>query len=514
MRNKCQTIYSTISLTLLALAVLSTSQAQDEPAIAIDRSKTPTVGRPATNDGAFLQKATLQHKIRPGDGAEDDRFAGSVSVSGNYMIAGAYNDDAKGTDSGAAYIFKRSGNVWSQTYKLTAGDGTAEDKFGCSVSISGDYAVSGARYDDDRGTNSGAVYIFKHSGEAWIQQAKLTADDGGAGDQFGYSVSIFGDTIVASAYNDNDKGTHSGSAYIFKRSGDAWIHMDKITAGDGAAVDWFGYSVSISGNTIIVGSPKNDNSKGTDSGAAYLFKRSGDNWIQQVKLTANDGAFGDFFGFSVSNYHNYTVVGAWRNDDDGTDSGAVYVFKGSNNAWTLQQKLTADDGASIDRFGLSVSISGSYIVVGATGDDDKETCTGSAYIFHRTGDSWTQEEKLTTADAAAYDWFGTDVSISGGYAIVGTLGDDDNGSNSGSAYAYQITDNPEGCPAFTGNDITITNMTIPYGYECECTASSSITLGPDLTIANGSTLSCNAPEIKMKALFKVEEGANLITSTP
>ena len=379
-----------------------------------------------------------KQKLLASDGAAVDFFSISISISGDLAIVGAAYDDDKGSDSGSAYIFKRDGTSWSQQQKLTASDGAAADQFGCSVFISGDYAIIGACGDDDKGIDSGSAYIFRWGGTAWVQQQKLTASDGAAVDYFGYSVSISGDYAIVGAVYDNDKGSSSGSAYIFKQDGTSWSQQQKLTASDGAASDLFGYSVSISGDYAIVGVISDDD-KGSESGSAYIFKWDGTSWNQQQKLLASDGAAVDYFGISVSISGDYAIVGAIYDDDKGSDSGSAYIFKWNGTSWSQQQKLTASDGAAADQFGRSVSISGDYTIVGAKYDDDKGSASGSAYIFKWDSTGWVQQQKLTASDGTAGNNFGYSVSISGDYAIVGAVWDDDKGSGSGSAYIFVPT---------------------------------------------------------------------------
>jgi hypothetical protein len=393
--------------------------------------------RPVEIHPSIWQKQQ-QDKLTASDGAANDEFGWSVSVSGDYAIVGAYQDDDKGTDSGSAYIFSPDDvncSDWDQTAKLTASDGAANDWFGCSVSVSGDYAIVGAYQDDDKGDNSGSAYIFMWNGTNWVEQQKLLASDGAANDYFGSSVSISGDYAIVGAYGDDGS---KGSAYIFLRSGTSWSQQAKLTASDGNAWDRFGNSVSISGNYAIVGAYYDDD-KGSDSGSAYIFKRDGTTWSQQAKLTASDGAANDWFGWSVSISGDYAIVGAHYDDDNGADSGSAYIFKRGGTSWSEQDKLTASDGAAGDRFGWSVSVSGDYAIVGAYLDDDKGNSSGSAYIFKRDGSTWSEEAKLTASDGAGSDWFGYSVSIGNGYIIAGAWSDDDNGTNSGSAYMFGKT---------------------------------------------------------------------------
>jgi len=298
---------------------------------------------------------------------------------------------------------------------------------------------------------------------AQISEFKITASDGAADDYFGNSVSISGDYAVVGAPNDTDNERNSGSAYVFKRTGTSWAQEAKLLASDGAAFHDFGVSVSISGDYAVVGAP-NDNDNGSQSGSAYVFKRTGTSWTQEAKLLASDGAVADIFGTSVSISGDYAVVGAPGFNVDPIVTGSAYVFKRTGTSWAQEAKLLASDGAPNDRFGGSVSISGDYAVVGAFLDVDNGVQSGSAYVFKRTGTSWVEEAKLLASDRAAGDefGFGSSVSISGDNAVVGARQDDDNGSGSGSAYVYNgfITDliilSVQDIPDDQGNQVRVT----------------------------------------------------------
>jgi hypothetical protein len=330
----------------------------------------------------------------------------------------------------------RAGTAWLQKQKLLASDGAAGDKFGYSVSTSGDSAIAGAQGDDDNGSYSGSAYIFKRDGTSWIQQAKLIASDGADSDSFGCSVSISGDLAIVGAEGDDDNGSGSGSAYIFKWNGTSWVEQQKLLASDGAAYDYFGWSVSISGDLAIVGA-YGDDDNGSLSGSAYIFKWDGTSWVEQAKLLPSDGAAYDYFGWSVSISGDLAIVGAFYDDANGVDSGSAYIFKWDETNWVEQQKLLASDGAKGDEFGISVSISGDLAIAGAYGNDANGSNSGSAYIFKWNGTGWIQQTKLLASDGVADDLFGYSVSISGDLAIAGAYGDDDNGSLSGSAYIFK-----------------------------------------------------------------------------
>jgi hypothetical protein len=229
-------------------------------------------------------------------------------------------------DSGSAYVYVRSGTTWTPQQKLTAGaDAAALDEFGVSVSVSGDTAVVGAYANDDAGSLSGSAYVFLRAGAVWTEQQKLTASDAAASDQFGISVSVSGDTAVVGAHGNDDTGSASGSAYVFTRSGTVWTQQPKLTASDAAAGDEFGLSVSVSGDTAVVGAWRDDGA-GNDAGAAYVFVSSGGVWGQQKKLTASDAAADNYFGNSVSVSGDTVLVGAQTDDGVGVDSGSAYVF--------------------------------------------------------------------------------------------------------------------------------------------------------------------------------------------
>ena len=385
-----------------------------------------------------LAYARIESKLIASDGAADDRFGWSLSMSGDYVVIGAYGDDDHGSESGSAYIFKREGMGWIQEAKLTAGDGAANDYFGRSVSIWGDYVIVGAYGDDDKGSGSGSAYIFKRDESGWNEQAKLIAVDGAADDIFGRSVSIWGDHAVIGAYKDDDDGSESGSAYIFKRTGNYWFQEVKLTAGDGAAGDWFGYPVAIRGSCIVTGAHGDDN----QSGSAYVFKHNGTNWVPDAKLRANDAATEDYFGVSVSLDRDYIVIGS-ADDDKGRDSGSVYVFTLDGGNWIQDAKLTAGDGAADDWFGRFVSCWGDYIAVSSHWDDDNGSKSGSAYIFKRDGSQWSDEAKLTAGDGTSGEMFGVPVCIHDDYIVSGAPLDDDNGSESGSAYLYRLEPHPQ-----------------------------------------------------------------------
>jgi hypothetical protein len=392
-------------------------------------------------------------KVLAPDGKLQDYFGGSVALSGNLAVVGAYGDDDNGTNSGSAYVFeKTSDNVWIQQAKLLAGDGYAGDDFGYAVAISGNVIVVGARGDNDKGSSSGSAYVFANtSGNVWMQQAKLWADDGDTGDYFGNAVSISGNVIVVGASNDDNGNwnSYSGSAYVFANvSANVWTQQVKVLASDGEAGDYFGCSVSISGNVLTIGA-YGENDKGSSAGSVYVFANSSANvWAEQAKLLASDGSANDKFGESVSLSGNVLVVGAAYDDKSVNilDSGSAYVFANtSGNQWIQQAKLLASDELSHDRFGGAVAISDNVIAVGAVNAGSAYRSSVYFFVAQPSG-IWQQSGQSSLFDLSYYGDFGSAVALSGSMAAVGYMHDDDNGSSSGSAYFVNVANLPNISP--------------------------------------------------------------------
>jgi hypothetical protein len=391
------------------------------------------------------------------DGADFDNFGQSVSLSGTSALVGAYGDDDRGSNSGSAYVFRNidtgTGSI-TQNVKLTASDGAAGDNFGRAVSLSGQTALVAAANDDDRGTNAGAAYVFRNLNIATgsvTQNVKLTASDGAANDNFGKAVSLSGQTALVGADFDDDRGISSGSAYVFRNIDTATGSITqnvKLTASDGAANDNFGSAVSLSGQTALVGAAF-DNDRGSSSGSAYVFRNidtATGSITQNAKLTASDGAADDRLGFSVSLSGQTALLGSFYDNVirswGSSNSGSAYVFRDLETAsGTITQnvKLIASDGTQNDFFGYAVSLSGQTALVGAYEDDDKDIDSGSAYVFQNldsASGTITQNVKLTASDAGAYDYFGSAVSIDGDHFVVGAS---NKNSSRGKAYTGTVS---------------------------------------------------------------------------
>ncbi|RYD64084.1 MAG: hypothetical protein EOP83_10610, partial [Verrucomicrobiaceae bacterium] len=389
----------------------------------------------------FVRSGTTwsqQAKLVPPDGASNDTFGEDVSLSGPLVLIGAESDGtAAGNEAGSAYVYVRGGSSWSLETKLEPDDPTASDYFGSSVALDGETAVVGARLDDDRGNGSGSAYVFTRSGTMWTQQAKLTASDGTAGDALGVSASLAGDDLILGASQDGVNGSNSGSAYVFTRSNGVWTEQAKLLPSDGTSTTLFGASVAVEGNVALVGAPW----QSSLTGGAYIFTRSGSTWQQTVKLTASDKASGANFGNSVAISGETALVGAASGDTVlSGPTGGAYVFQRVSGSWSETAKLSlGGDGASGDRFGGSVAIQGNRAVIGASGDNTAAgSDVGSAYVFTRTGTTWTMEAHLYAADGTTQDAFGNSVSLDDDTIVVGATLDTVNDVTywSGSAYVF------------------------------------------------------------------------------
>jgi hypothetical protein len=370
--------------------------------------------------------ASQQAKVEASDKASGDNFGQSGAISGDTTVWGAKRQDTNGTEAGAAYVFTRSGTTWSQQQKIQSSDIAAGDWFADSIDIDGDTIAVGARLGSPY---RGAVYIFTRSGTTWSQQQKIQSSDIADDDRFGsgegHNVAIDGDTLIVGA---NGESAYAGAAYVFTRSGTTWSQQAKLTASDAAGNDNFGRSLDLNGDTAIIGAHREDPTSGTDAGSAYIFTRSGTTWSQQAKLTASDAQEYDYFGRTVRVDGNYAVVGAYGEDTGGSSAGAAYVFIRSGTTWSQQQKIVSSDLQAGDNFGYDTDIEGDVIVVGAKGEDAGGSNAGALYVFTRSGTTWTQQKKLVASDAAASNGLGFGgVRIDNDTVISGAPHDDGSG---------------------------------------------------------------------------------------
>lgn len=368
-------------------------------------------------------------EITASDPFNQDFFGNSVDMDGDVAVVGAYGEGAL---AGAIYVFRFNGTNWIQEAKLIGSDTTSlprGDQFGFSVSVSGDTIVVGSHYDDFAGKeDAGSAYVFVFDGSRWSQAAKLIASDAAGWDNFGYSVSIDGDVIIVGANLDDDGGANAGTAFIFEKPSGGWTNMTetaKLIALDTYENDEFGKSVSVSGNTAVIGAHYEATGSGFLTGSAYVFQFNGSSWTQVAKLTASDAADFQYLGISVSIDGDVIVGGAWADDAGGEMAGAAYVFEKPTGGWadmTQTAKLTASDAAAGDHFGWSASVDSDYIVIGAPAHNWDGSGYGTAYAFKRPPGGWsnmTENARYNAPGGVRDDQYAISVSANGSRALVG-----------------------------------------------------------------------------------------------
>ncbi len=322
-------------------------------------------------------------------------------------------------------------------FKLTASDGESEDLFGHATSISDDWAAVGAYGEDSNGENSGAVYFFEKEDSIWIERKKITPADGSQDDFFGRSVALDGKYLFCGAPGDDDVFENAGSVYVYEKTGIDWTFRQEIVPDDAGSNDWFGWSIDVKDRWAVIGSPLNDEN-GNDSGAVYVYCRLENLWVLNQKIIVQDGEPNDWFGWSTSLDGNFILSGSPYNDNWGNDAGAVYVFSYNGQIWIERQKIVTIDAGPGNYFGWSVSLDLPNALIGAYRDDDNGLESGSAYIYHFNGFAWLMKQKLTAFDGASNDWFGWSVSLDGSNAVIGAFGDDmDSMNDCGSIYVYK-----------------------------------------------------------------------------
>jgi uncharacterized repeat protein (TIGR01451 family) len=340
----------------------------------------------------------------------------SVAISGDTLLS-----------STAVYV--RSGNSWRLQQEFIASGGTESDMLGHAVALHENTAVVGAPERDDRGTGSGAAYVFERIGNNWVEQVKLLAADGQAQDKFGWSVAIDGDTIVIGAPLADGSADNTGAVYVFVRAGSSWQQQAKLVAVDAAEWDAFGGAVAISGDTLAIGPGSWGLGDVNAHGFVYMFTGGGGAWSQQAKLLPSTGDTSSFFGAAVALDDNTALVGAYRDDMQGQNAGLAYAFVRTAGAWTEQAKLKSSGVDAEDQFGWSVAVDDNLALIGAPESDPPV-----AYIFRRSGGAWSEHLGVSSADSDPADGFGSAVALDNGVAAFGARFDGLGTAIAGSAY--------------------------------------------------------------------------------
>lgn len=435
-----------------------------------------------------LRERLETFKLTAGDASPNDSFGKSIAIAGESMIVGSPMDDDGGTDSGAAYVYRFDGCTWAYEIKIKPDDPKVRNNFGRAVAIRSDVIFVGAPREDTKvGIDAGAFYIFRFDGVDWIQEDRMTPADPQPEQIFGRALALSSDaaTAVVGAPGDSDGGTHAGAAYVYRLEVDQWVQTTKLVASDAEEADTFGRAVSISedGTTVVVGSSGDDSS----AGAAYVFRFDGANWTEDAKLDAGqDKEAGDIFGRSVAVSGDTILIGARRDDDGGIDSGSAYVFRLQGSVWSLEAKLTASDAEEGDGFGRSVALSGNKAIIGALEDQVGMVRSGSAYFFQRfaAGKSWDETVKFTGSDSDGGDEFASAVGVSGRTLVTGARGDDDVGTDAGSAYVFDVA--PRSCLQGAVN-----SGNCPIEVTLLLNGSEGIGEGKTVTVQEGDTITAS-----------------------
>ncbi len=382
---------------------------------------------------------SLSQSLQSSATSENAFFGENLEIDGNYAVIGARGHGPSYT--GKAFIFYKNSGTWAQQQELTISDGSTTNFYGQNVSISGNTAAVSAT------GGNGSCYIFTRSGTTWTQQTKLSAPTASSG--FGQEISLVGDKLVVGMYGyDSGSNTNIGRLVSYTRSGTTWSSAATIDLSDGEAGDLLGYDslrISEDGNYLIAGVTRRDNSSNTDEGVAYIFYWNGSAWSQQAKLEASDGAAGFNFGGAVAITDKYAAVGALFKT---SETGAVYIFTRSGTTWT--QRIILGAGGTIpsdlstgDQFGFGIDIHKNSMVVAAANRASPKG-NGHVYVFTTSDDgvTWTQRKKFTTTSGDIHDNYGQDskgvgIDETSETIVVGAGYDDSGNTAAGKIYFYE-----------------------------------------------------------------------------
>lgn len=466
------------------------------------------LGWTATSARASSQLAMPQGTpVLASDPGLYDHFGRALAVSGNTAVVTSRYDEHSGLGfAGSAYILECVAGVWIEKAKLIAGDAGFQDLFGHSAAISGDTVILGARNADHSGvTDAGAAYIFVRTGSGWSQQAKLIASDAADADHFGISVEISGDTaIVGAALDDIGTDVDAGSAYVFVRNGSTWSQQAKLTANDGAAGDFFGWKAALDGDQLLIGAPMDDRAAGADVGSVYRFVRTGGVWNQLAALLASDGAAGDQFGGAVLLSGNLAIVGAAKDDHPNrVDGGSTYLFNQVGSSWLASGKLIPGDNGAGDNFGHVASLAGDILLIGAPQAAVAGfPAAGAAYAFSRNGANWTELAKLVNHVPSTIQNLGTALGLYGNRTLIGVPHDSPAQlEHSGSVFAFTLTTdcNSNGVPDDQDLALGTSEDCNQNGLpdECDLSALTSLDLDNDGTPDTCQALSASAEALSI-----------------
>ena len=407
----------------------------------------------------------FEQELLPSDPRPKVFFGHRLCIHEDQLIVGCPGNSSYPMDHvGAAYVFNRQGVRWSEQRKLTEPDAAVGTLFGSAVAIREDVVLIGAPKEDTVYPDSGASYIYRRTGTNWLEEAKLMPPFPTWYGNFGALVSLEeGVAVVVGSW-------WSPVVHVYEHKTTNWVLSSSMVVTNSEGLGCTASDITMSSDTILVGC-YDDHGLVEYSGSVHVFSRNGTNWTRQTKLLARDGAAWDYFGASVDLSSNRAVVGAYVDDDDGAGSGSAYVFLRNGTNWSLEAKLHASDAAAWDSFGRSVAIYGDLIVVGADQNDDLGNVSGSAYVFARDGTNWNQIAKLLPSDGVAYALFGNRVALCRNFAVIGAPEHPTVGADAGAAYSFDLSFTPPRIAAITritnSVSLSLADLCPPYCYSVD-----------------------------------------------
>lgn len=384
-------------------------------------------------------------KVIASDRAARESFGQAIAIDENFLVVGAPRERDQTGENGAAYVFERSGDQWTEVAKLAAPNGRSQDQFGISVAISGDTIFVGAPNYDEQSLDQGAVFVYHKSGADWPHAQTIYGSQSASRDRFGFAIDAARDTngetvlVVGSP----DHASLTGEAYVFRSDGSSWSEEARLSASDSTIGDHFGISVATDGDQIIIGADRNEIARNFRQGAAYVYRTDQGTWSQQAMLTSDDGSPFDRFGAAVAIDGGTAVVSA-PDHKMAANRGAVYTFSRAGSAWNDSEKIHPPASQPYVSFGASLTLQQDTLTIGGFRLND--AFKGVAYIADRVSGVWELGPEITPDedDAEQFDRFGSSIAIADGQLLIGTPGDRDDetpgalGTQSGSVYVYQV----------------------------------------------------------------------------
>lgn len=411
-------------------------------------------------DSYGLRSQNFSQKVFPDDPRSGVLFGRFLDMNDKDLLVSAYLDYENGQNSGSLHIFNMIAGKYRQISKLFPDDGIVEQFFSYSVSSYGDFLITGAHHDSDYGASSGAAYMLKKNNGKWDFHQKIAPPELKEADEFGKTVAMYGDKAASAAWLNDDKGINTGCVYVLGLSNDTWEINQKLYASDPKPYSLFGLGLDMFKDHIIVGAPY-FSGESINAGAAYLFRHNNNVWSEITHFVAENPEDNDLFGMTVKLTERFAFVSAIRDNEMGENSGAVYVYDRNKN-WELSQKITAFDAEPGDGFGIAIEANDSLLFTGAYFNNVNGTNSGAVYIYSLENDNWVFYKKLFPSDGKESDAFGSSLAFNEYGLTVGAYANDDKGFFSGAVYFFSMNDlfeNPVEEPEIDENIVVYPTIT-------------------------------------------------------